>query len=175
MKTASKLTQLQEKTGRLLEKALTQILEPPVNASNLKKRRFEAAEYYLTEGKEYVAASWELLRTGKPRASLATSRWVLEAALNLVWAADEADQIEKRLKLLEAKALHHEVKLLEGRAKLYPRLSEQFKQGAAETERQMDELMCGAKWHLPNLRSRMDSLKVSPNAQAAPDPYSRPI
>ncbi len=172
MKTVSKLTQLQDKTGKLLAKALKDVKQGRRNALEAKEARFRTAEYLLTEARDYVDASWELLSSGKPRASLATSRWVLEGALNLLWVTKEARELDERLMLLAAEGLRLEAALLEGLAKLFPKLPEPFKDGATNARRQMKGLVDQPRWRLDPLKNRMDSLKVSPDVEAAPDPYS---
>ncbi len=171
MKTSSKLTQLQEKTGKLLAKALKDVKQGRRNASKAKQVRFRTVEYLLTEAREYVDASWELLIAGKPRASLATCRWVVEAGLNLLWVAHETNQIEKRLKLLAAEGLRLEAALLEGLGKLFPKRAERFKHRATDARRQIRELMGEGKWRLPPLKNRMDSIKGSPDAEVARNAY----
>jgi hypothetical protein len=67
-----------------------------------------------------VDAAFALLETGKPRASLAVSRWILQAALDLVCATSKQAEVDKELLRLRAEALRQWKNLFKGLATLYP-------------------------------------------------------
>ena len=172
MATESNLNSLHKKTAGLLARALTEIRQGRVNAALAMEDRFRVAEYLLTEAEEYISASWDLLRAKKPRASLATSRWVVEAALDILWGTAEPNEIEDRLILLAAEALRLEAARLEGLAKLDPNEAKQFKDGATAARQQMWNLVGTAKWRLDPLGKRMDSISARLKAKSVPNPYS---
>jgi hypothetical protein len=112
---------LHDKVTSLLEECLCAIRHRTSQVSQPFESRGWAAQYLLTEAREYVDAAFILLEAGKAGASLAVSRWVLEAALNLLWATAEDTEVDKRLQWLLAEA-HRQQKLrFEGLATLYPR------------------------------------------------------
>ncbi len=168
---SSKLTALQAKTAELLAKALTEIQHGRVKAPQAKEGRFGVAEYLVTEAKEYVGASWDLLRAEKPRASLAVSRWLVEAALNLLWVTTKTNEIAKRLKLLVAEALRLEAAKLEGLGELQPSKAKQFKDQAAAARQKQRDLVAQPKWRLDPLSNRIDSIKAPLKAKSMPNPY----
>ncbi len=171
MERSSKLTQLQEKTGRLLAKALTQIQQGLLHAPKAEKRRFEAAVYVLSEAEEYVRASWDLLRAGSPRVSLATSRWVLEAALNFTWVTKDPKEVDERLRCLMADALRLEDARLDGLAELYPNDAKQLKDAATAARGNMKELVGEVKRPLDSLNNRVESMRVRMEGKSVPDLY----
>ncbi len=114
------LASLHDKVAKLLEKSLCEIQGHPSQASQHCEGRFRAAEYLLIEAREYVDAAFNLLEAGKARASLSVSRWILEAALNFLWATVQPNEVNHRLRLLVAEALRLEAARLEGLASLYP-------------------------------------------------------
>ncbi len=172
MTTESSLNSLHKKATELLARALTEIRQGRVNAAQAREDRFRVAEYLLTEAEEYVSTSWDLLRAKKPRASLAISRWVVEAALDILWVTAETNKIEKRLIFLAAEALRLEVARLEGLVEWHPNEAKQFKNAAADARQQMRNLVNITKWRLDPLGSRMDSISARLKAKSMPNPYS---
>lgn len=168
----SALDSLREKMAKLIAKALREVRQGRTKAAMAKEARFRTAEYLLTEAEEYVNAAWDMLKAGSPRASLAASRWVLEAALDLRWAMWEPDKIEDRLRELRAEALRLRATRLEGLIEFYPDDANQLKK-AATADRQRVEVMMGQrKWRLAPLSIRIDSLRDLLKAELLPNPYS---
>lgn len=73
-----------------------------------------------------------MIKAGKANASIALSRWVLEASLNLLWTVADRDKVEERHTILIGEALRNDACLLEGLAKLQPDKSQQFVNKASE-------------------------------------------
>ena len=113
-----KVNELRQKVSELIEKALADIREEQPESA--KEERFHVARYLLMEAQEYVEAAFILLDDEKPRASLAASRWVLEASVNLLWAAAESDKVDDHLGWLYEEALRLDILCLEGLAKWFP-------------------------------------------------------
>jgi len=131
----SSITSLKTLSSDLLDGALKEIRSyrektPPPN-----EERFLTAEYLLQEATEYVAGGWDMIASGKPNASIALCRWVLEASSNLLWTVADRDRIEERLKVLVGEALRREACRLEGLAKLWPDKRDQFESKANEASR----------------------------------------
>ena len=135
MSNSNKIASLKTLSSDLLDKALVEIRLHRKESSSPNEEYFFTAEYLLQEAMEYVTGSWEMIESGKSNASIALSRWVLEASLNLLWTVAERDKIEERLKILCGEALRNEACLLEGLAKLWPDKSHQFESKANEARK----------------------------------------
>ena len=92
--------------------------------ANEKEKYFATAEYLLQEALEYVTGAWEMISSGKPNASIALSRWVLEASLNLMWTVSDKQKIDDRQRDLIGEALRQDACLFEGYAELWPETRE---------------------------------------------------
>ena len=135
MKSHSKIASLQTLSNNLLDDTLTEIRSHRKKTSQLNEEYFPTAEYLLQEAVEYVTGAWEMVKSGKSNASIALSRWVLEASLNLLWTVAERDKIEERHKVLIGEALRNDACLFEGLAKLWPDKSNQFESKANEARK----------------------------------------
>lgn len=135
MGSCSKIASLQTLSRDLLDGTLAEIRLHREESSPPNKEYFLTAEYLLQEAMEYVTGAWEMVKSGKSNASIALSRWVLEASLNLLWTVADRDKIEERLKVLVGEALRSDACLLEGLAKLWPDKSHQFESKANEATR----------------------------------------
>ena len=71
------LQPLHDKVTSLLQECLCAMRRQAGLASQPSEGRLRTAEYLLTEAQEYIDAASILLEAGKPRASLAVSRWDL--------------------------------------------------------------------------------------------------
>lgn len=109
---------LKELTSKLLNDTLKDIQSRQQNSSTGKY--FKTAEYLLLEAKEYVDGAWVLIEHDKCDASIALSRWVLEASMNLLWAVVNEDEKDQRLKELCGEALRQEAMLQESLQELLP-------------------------------------------------------
>lgn len=165
---------LHDKTVALLNKALSEIRQARPNALKAMQDRFYVGEYLLTEAKEYVDASWDLLKAGKARASQCVSRWILEAALNLLWVNAETDQVDHRLKLLEAEALRLWGARLEGLADLNPdpKQAAQLRDQAATVRDNQRTLVPQTNRGLRSLDFRIKSIMKYLGAKSVPNPYA---
>jgi hypothetical protein len=133
---------LRKLTSKRLNVALVEI---QAVSDNPAMKYCQTAEYLLTKAKEYVEGAWEMLASGKPDASIALSRWVLEAAANLCWVVADKDKIDDRLRDIVGEALRNEANLLEGKAKLWteqaPALEERARKArATRTNLKAEEL-----------------------------------
>ncbi len=104
---------LAELTSGLIKGSLIQIRGASQDLSSGHENRFQTALYLLKESGEYVDGAWEMLASGKARAALALSRWVLEAALDLLWAVASRDETDQRLRDLCGEALRQDAILAE--------------------------------------------------------------
>lgn len=164
----SNIKSLQTLSIDLLNNAIKEITSHHEKISPQNEEHFITAEYLLQEAMEYVDGSWEMLKSGKPNASIALSRWFLEASLNLLWTVAEKDKIEERLKVLVGEALRQDACLLEGLAKLQPDRSGLFESKATEA-RNARKNLCVEK--PDSLEKRVEEIK-SPNQANLPPYYS---
>jgi hypothetical protein len=171
---ATKVSLLRDQTVKLLDKALSEIRQAHPRAPRKMLARSYTAQYLLTEAKEYVEASWDLLKAGRSRASLCTSRWVLEAALNLLWvnAAGPA-QVDSRLRLLEAEALRLDAARLEGLADMNPdpNQAKEYKALAATERDRLKRIVPKTGWPLKSLDFRIKSIMKYLQAKSMSNPY----
>ena len=140
MISSGNIASLQILSSDLLDDTLTAIRLHREQSSPPNKEYFLTAEYLLQEAMEYVTGAWEMIKSGKANASIALSRWVLEASLNLLWTVAERDKIEERHKVLIGEALRNDACLLEGLAKLWPDKSHQFESKANEARKIRESL-----------------------------------
>jgi hypothetical protein len=99
---------LKELTESLIWETIKEIGTTPDNA---KEDHYVVARYYLSESQECMEGVWPMLAESRFRAALALSRWVLEAALNLIWAVADDKEVDQRLQDLRGKALYQEAAL----------------------------------------------------------------
>jgi hypothetical protein len=119
----------------LLDNALKEISLHRKSTSPSNEEKFLTAEYLLLEAKEYVAGAWEMVSMESYNASIAFSRWILEASLNLLWAVTDKDETEDKLKVLAGEALRCDANISEGLAEIWPGHAEAFKSNAAEARK----------------------------------------
>ena len=156
---SNKIASLKTLSSDLLDKTLAEIRLHRKESSSPKEKYFFTAEYLLQEAIEYVAGAWEMIMSGKSNASIALSRWVLEASLNLLWTVADSDKIDDRLKILYGEALRNEACLLEGLDKLWPDKGQLFKENAARA-REVRKGLCVEK--PDDLYTRLESIKEQP-------------
>lgn len=159
MSNSNKITSLKTLSIDLLDKTLAEIRLHRKGSSPPNEEYFFTAEYLLQEAMEYVAGAWEMIESGKSNASIALSRWVLEASLNLHWTVADSDKINERHLALIGEALRSEACLLEDSTKLWPDKSQLFKRKAAEA-RKIRKDLCVEK--LESLNKRLRSIKEQP-------------
>ncbi len=137
MSNSNKIASLKTLSSNLLDKTLEEIKLHQKESSPPNEGYFLTAEYLLQEAMEYVAGAFEMIESGKSNASIALSRWVLEASLNLYWTLADSDKIDERLMILCGEALRCEACLLEGSAKLklWPDKSQLFKENATKARK----------------------------------------
>lgn len=140
MSSSSKIKTLQTLSCDLLEDTLKEIRSHREKNSPPNEEHFLTAEYFLQEAMEYVAGAWEMIISEKPNASIALSRWVLEASLNLLWTVADRDKIDERLKVLVGEALRNDACLLEGLAKLWQDKGHKFESKAKEARKMRERL-----------------------------------
>lgn len=128
----SKLASLRTLSINLLTDALKEIESHRESTSPQNVEHFLTAEYLLQEAIEHVTGSWDMLISNKPNASIALSRWSLEAALNLLWTVADRNKIDDCLKTLVGEALRLDACLLEGLSKLRPEQAERYRNKAQE-------------------------------------------
>jgi hypothetical protein len=140
MNNSKNIIKLKSLTCILINKALVEIKKGRQNSSTAMEAHFRTAEYLLLEAKEYIDGAWEMLEHNKPNASLALSRWVVEAFMNLLWAVADKDQIKPRLMVLAGESLRCEAHLLEGLADLWPNQAIDFKNHAKKAIKEREAL-----------------------------------
>ena len=124
------IEKLKALTNNLIDEALKEIQSRRQKSSSLEEKKFRIAEYLLWEVQEYVDGSWEMITFKKYGASLALSRWILEASLNMLWAVDDKCETEQRLIELVGEALRQDANLCDGFAKQWPTYATSFKNKA---------------------------------------------
>lgn len=159
MSNSNKIASLKTLSSDLLDETLAKIRLHRKESSPPNEKYFLTAEYLLHEAMEYVAGAWEMIESGKSNASIALSRWFLEASLNLHWVVADRDKIDERLKILCGEALRSEACLLEDSTKLWPDKSQLLKRNADEARKIRKEL-CVEK--LESLDKRLRSIKEQP-------------
>jgi len=152
----SNITSLKTLSIDLLNDAIKEITSHHEKTSPPNEEYFLTAEYLLQEAIEYIIGSWEMLISNKPNASIALSRWILEASLNLLWTIAERDKIEERLKILVGEALRNDACLLEGLTKLWPDKRKEFESKAREA-REIRKSLCDEK--PKSLNDRLEEIK----------------
>jgi hypothetical protein len=150
-------------TSALIRGALMQIQGASRNLSSGHERRFQTVLYFLSESEEYVGGAWVMLASGKVRAALALSRWVLEAALDLLWTVADKDRADQRLRDLCGEALRQDAALAENLVKIWRDLAGPLNEKAKRARQMMEDL--GAEGLQP-LATRMDQLEASGEAGA---------
>lgn len=162
-------TNLSKLTNSLVSDALDKIRQGRKNSPSSMEPHFRTAEYLLLEAKEYVDGAWEMLEYNKCGASLALSRWVLEASIDLFWAVADKNNIEQRLRDLGGEALRCEANLREGLVNLWPSQACDLKNQAKKARAERKTL--GAK-KLENMERRIQDIKqIYPNCPALYDLY----
>lgn len=158
MISSGNIASLQILSSDLLDDTLTAIRLHREQSSPPNKEYFFTAEYLLQEAMEYVTGAWEMIKSGKANASIALSRWILEASLNLLWTVADSDKIEERHRALIGEALRNYACLNEGYAKLWPDKSQLFEGNATKARK----IRCKrGVVKLENLEKRLDEVKKS--------------
>ena len=165
---SNKIVSLKTLSSDLLDKTLAEIRLHRKESSPRNGKYFLTAEYFLQEATEYIAGAWEMIKSGKSNASIALSRWVLEASLNLLWTVADRDKIDERLKILCGEALRNHACLLEGLAKLFPDKSSRF-ESEANKVRETRKGLCVEKPE--SLDKRLNSIKKQPEMANLPELY----
>ena len=140
----------------LLNEAVNKIQFQRSNSSN-KEKYFIISEFLLTEAKEYAEGSFDMIASGKYKASLSLSRWILETSLNLFWVTADKNEIDNRLNAWGAESLRCEVNLREGMAKLWPTLTKICKENAEKAKKEK-EILSNNK--LEPLDSRLKNIMI---------------
>ncbi len=156
---SNKVASLETLARDLLDKTLAEIRLHRKESSPPNENYFFTAEYFLQEAMEYITGAFELIKSGKANASIALSRWVLEASLNLLWTVVNTDHTDERLKILCGEALRNEANLLEGLAKIWPDKSQLFNDHAGRAREAIRIL--GAE-RLAPLYDRLESINKQP-------------
>ena len=157
MNHADQLMALRSRTGDLLDRALGDIRDARSDRGS-SDAPSQVAEYLLKEAREYLDGAWEMLLGRKPRASLALSRWLLEAALNLLWVVADQREVEARLASLRADALRLAALQHEGMAEVVPSQARARRALAKEARRLVCEENAAS---LKPLAHRVDEAKES--------------
>jgi hypothetical protein len=139
MNITDNIEKLKSLTSSLIHNALQEIRSKRQESSKSMEEQFRTAEYLLLEAKEYVDGAWEMIESKKCDASLALSRWLLEASINLLWAVDD-NKTKQRLKELYGEALRCNANLCEGLAELWPNQALYFKKAAKEAKKTRQNL-----------------------------------
>ncbi|MEI7836426.1 MAG: DUF5677 domain-containing protein, partial [Planctomycetota bacterium] len=164
------LEQLHDEVGQLLKRCLDEIQHHPTRESSQFVKRFQVAQYLLLEAQEYVDATFDLLEAGKSRASLTVCRWVLEAALELLWATAEPKEVDHRLNFCVSEAIRKEANLFKGLAELFPDRSVEFRAKEQDARQQSKRVRGQSEYHR-SLDQRLTSLKARFEAKGIGNPY----
>lgn len=156
MSKANRIASLKTLSSDLLDNTLAEIRLHRKESSPPKEKYIFVAEYLLQEAMEYVTGAFEMIESGKSNASIALSRWVLEASLNLLWTVADGEKIDERLKSLCGEALRNDACLQEGLAKMWPDKSQAF-EGNAARAREMRKSLCVEK--IGSLKKRLDEIE----------------
>jgi len=159
---SNNIKSLQKLTDDLLGEALKKIRLGRQNSSEYMDEYFKITEYILYEAKEYVDGAWEMIKSKRCDASLALSRWVLEASMNLWWVAAEKNSSERSQRNVDlvGEALRCEANLLDGLAEFWPSNAKAFKNKAKEARKVRNSLSVR---RLGKLEGRMQSIKPPSN------------
>jgi hypothetical protein len=145
----------------LLDNALKEITLHRKKTSPPNDENFITAEYLLLEAKEYIEGAWDMVSIGRYNASIALSRWILEASLNLFWAVAGKDEIQNKLKVLAGEALRCDANLREGLAEIWPSHAGVFKSSAEEARKVRKSL--GIDKLPESLEKRLKDIKQEDN------------
>jgi hypothetical protein len=166
---SNNIKSLQKLTDELLNNALKNIRSGRQNSSVSMEEYFKITGYLLSEAKEYIDGAWGMIASKKWDASLALSRWVLEASMNLWWVAAEKNKVEQHQRNVDlvGEALRCEANLLDGLAEFWPSNAAAFNNQAKKAIRERKSLSVRK---LDKLDKRMQSIKP-PNKPNWPNLY----
>ena len=167
MSTTENVNRLRELSITLTSDALEEIRSHRQKADTKNEVHLISGEYLLIEGAEYVEATWQAILSERYNASLALSRWILEAALNLSWAVANKQEKDSKLRILAGEALRCEANLQEGLAILRPKEATTFYKNAEEARTVRESL--GVDKPL-DLERRLQDIKQEDNPKW-PDLY----
>jgi hypothetical protein len=158
MNTTTDTAALKKLTSKLINDALAEIHSERPKSSAANEKHFLTAEYFLSEARDYyVDPAWDMLAIGNVRASLAISRWTLEAAMNLLWVVSDEDKVEQRLIELAREALRQDANLHDGLAGLRSDQAPALKERAGKARQVRSDLGCAKDF--PDLAARMKDIK----------------
>lgn len=160
MSSSKNVNKLKKLSTSLLSEALSKIQLQRQGCNSASEKYIIPAEYLLLEAKEYVEGAWEMISAEKYNASIALSRWLLEASLNLFWAVTDKDKKEGKLKDLAGEALMQEENLQKSYADLWPSHAATFKSNA-EKARQVRNSLVVTK--LESLKKRLKDIRQEDN------------
>ncbi|HBL43052.1 MAG TPA: hypothetical protein DDZ90_06615, partial [Planctomycetaceae bacterium] len=121
MNNQENISALKALTCELVNKTLQEIRTHREEHSLTDEPRLVIPEYLLVEALEYLSGAWDLILSGRPKAAVALSRWVVEASINLYWVVKGMpEDADDRLKALVGEALRNEASLLKGLSKIWP-------------------------------------------------------
>ncbi len=168
MSNSNKIASLKVLSIDLLDKALEEIKLSQKEASQPKDKYYCIGEYFLREARQYITGSFEMLESGRTNASLALSRWVLEASLNLLWTVADENKVDERLNIIGGEALLNEALLLESLGELWPEKSSLFKKRADNAKRTREGLGVN---RLKHLNKRLKEIREQPELTNCPALY----
>lgn len=162
---------LRERLAELIGRCLRDVRQNGPQAGREMEHRARSAEFLLVECREYVESACHSLENGLSKASLGASRWILEAALNLLWATAEAEEVDDRIRELVAEALRLEAARLDGLTQLYPSEADSLRERAVEARDQRKALIGQGK-RLASLDTRLQSVRTKLGGKELPTPYA---
>jgi len=166
-RTVDTVSPLKELTNTLISDTLTEVRSRRPDSSVGREKHFRTAEYFLLEAREYAAGAWDALAIGNVCVSVAISRWLLEAAMNLWWVVSDENETTQRLTDLAGEALRQDANLLDGLAELRPDHAEALRRRAKKARQLRSDLGCGK---LDGLETRMKEIKP-PDTPTWPNLY----
>lgn len=160
MSSSKNVDELKKLSTSLMSEALSKIQTQRQGCSSAGEEYIISAEYLLLEAEEYVEGAWEMVSSERYNASLALSRWILEASLNLFWAVANRYETKEKIKVLAGEALRCDANLREGLAELWTGHAKDFK-GNAEEARQVRKCLGVDK--PKSLEKRLKDIKQEDN------------
>jgi hypothetical protein len=133
---------LKKLTITAIRDTLKEVRSKRPNSSGGEEKRFQTATCSLLEAQEYVVGAWDTLAVGNVCVSVAISRWILEAAMNLWWMVSNEDETEQRLTDLAREALRQEANLLDALGDLFPDRAHTLGRRARMARQAMADLKC---------------------------------
>lgn len=145
------IDQLEINTIEFLKKSTTDI-EKHINDNSSLMRRRLIAYGIICESESYLTSAWRELKAGALRPSIMMTRWLVEAAMDVMWACHDNESINSKLDALTKRSFQEEKKRLRSIQSLYPDSIAHLEQNIAQINDEVNSINVGP---MPNLADRM--------------------